>query len=154
MIHSFQFDLEKIFNLNFKLWESFEVNIEIKPSSDSHCGFEALSMIKCCLPLTESNVFFKKFHCRNEMFAISLRKSWQDFLHRNNFESPVSCPSFHSCNIQSSNSNAIFYSIPNIIQDCTWNVSRFPNCSIVLSDFWDATCLQFWHVRYHIFWFL
>ena len=60
IIPSFQFDLEKIFNLIFKVWESFEVNIEIKPSSDSHCGFEALSMSKCCLQPTESNVFFKK----------------------------------------------------------------------------------------------
>ena len=111
-------------------------------------------MIKCCLQPTESNVFFKKFHCRNEMFAISLRKSWQDFLHRNTFQSPVPCPSFHSCKIQSSSSNATLYTITSIIQDYTWNVSRFPNLfhfksllklqSVCNFGTWDTTYFGFY----------
>ena len=58
---------------------------------------------------------------------------WIQFvLHRNNFESQVSSPSFHNCNIESSTSHAIFYSITTIIPDYTWKVPRFQVFSAVL----------------------
>ena len=108
MIHSFQFHLEI---LQFKLQtlrELRSLHRNPNPCSHSHCGCKQRSMIKCCLQPTESNLF-----CIETIF-----------------ESQVSCPSFHSCNNQSS--HATFYNITTIIPDYAWKVLRFQNLSAVL----------------------
>ena len=101
------------------------------------------------------NVFFKKAHCHNEMFAISLRKSCQDFFASKHFPISRFMSQFPSCKIPSSNSNATFYTIPKIDQDYTWNVSRFPNLfhcfksllklqSVCNFGTWDTTYVGFY----------
>ena len=121
-----QFDLE-ILELNFKserasklTWKSSPAQIHTKwlwgavddqmlPSTDwIQCVFQKV-------PLTQWDVctFFKKI--LSGFFA------WRQI----RISSFVS--QFHSCKIPSSSSNATLYTIRSIIQDYTWNVSRFPN---------------------------
>ena len=149
IIHSFQIDLEKIFNLIFK---SERALLRITQS-----GFEALSMIKCCLQPTFQLSFQQVLTAMFETLATSFTRSFTRFFAWRQFRISrfVSQLSFQQvpdfCNIfykilamffaskqfqnSNSNSNTTLYTITSTIQDHTWNVSRFPNCSIVLSFF-------------------
>ena len=84
------------------------------------------------------NIFYKIFY---KIFCIETILNLQ-------FRVPV----FHSCKIPSSNFNATLYTITSIIQDPTWNVSRFQTFSTAWSIFFGRKCAKFWHVRDHIFW--
>ena len=70
-----EFDLEKIFNLIFKLWEKPQALLTFTQS-----GFEALSMIKCCLQPTQSSLLLKKVPLSIfETFATSFTRSFTRF---------------------------------------------------------------------------
>ena len=131
IIHSFHIDLEKIFNLIFKSERASKFrNQALLRFTQS--GFEALWMIKRCLQPTQSSFLFNKFSLRClRLLQHLLQDLLQYFLHGDNFESPVSCPSFlfnkfqifatsftrswqgflhrNNFKIQSSNSNTTLY---------------------------------------------